>query len=634
MPGDAALSLTNLTKFSILCLALMSVAAVQAANVTTHHYDNLRTGWNQSETILTPNAVRGASFGLLAAVPLDEQVDAQPLLVTGQNIAGGQHDVVYVATENDTVYALDAASGAILLQTSLGAPVPISALPGECGNNSASVGINGTPVIDSAAGILYVIAYTYTDKKPIYYLHALNIDTLVDTVAPAVISASAKLANNTTYKFNPAANRQRAGMLLANGNVYAGFASFCDINANLSRGWVLGWQAGSLVPLTSNELTNKFALDQDRFYLSSVWMSGSGLAASASGDIYFVTGNSDPSGNAYNSTNNISESVVQMSSDLSSVKSIFTPVGPNYGHVVLDQDDSDFASGGVLLLPPQSGAASNLAVAVGKVGIMYLLNADSLRNGSVTATGSALQSQNIGGGCWCVSSYYTADDGFGRVVSSGGGQAIVWKVTGGATPPLTRVASSSAVQGGVQDPGFFTTVSSNGSKSVVIWAVGRPADSTNQLRLYAFAEHGNQLFSGVPGTWPNLGGNANVVPVVANGKVYVASYKQLAIYGLGAGPAVASVHSANEMRSFLSPAGEHEITGIVQSIDGSSLTLVDRAGDLIKVDGGSAFANFQAAPPAVGHAVLVRGTIDEAGVVHATTLLRAKDSTLTWQPDR
>jgi len=630
------LSLTNLKKISIFCVVLMSVATVQAANVTTHHYDNMRTGWNQSETVLTPNAVRSASFGLLASVPLDEQVDAQPLLVTGQKIAGGQHDVVYVATENDTLYALDAASGAILLQTSLGTPVPISALPGQCGNNSASVGINGTPVIDSAAGILYVIAYTYTNKRPIYYLHALKIDTLTDSVPAVVISASAKLANNTTYKFNPAANRQRAGLLLANGNVYAGFASFCDINANLSRGWVLGWQAGSLTPLAANELTDKSALDQDRFYLSSVWMSGSGIAASASGDLYFVTGNSDPSGNAYSSTNNISESVVQMSSDLSSVKSIFTPVGANYGHVVLDQEDLDFASGGVLLLPPQNGAASNLAAAVGKVGIMYLLNADSLRNGSASATGSALQAQNIGGGCWCVSSYYTADDGFGRIVSSGGGQAIVWKVTGGATPPLTRVASSSAVQGGVQDPGFFTTVSSNGSKSVVIWAVGRPADSTNDLRLYAFAEHGNQLFSGVPGTWPNLGGNANVVPVVANGKVYVASYKALAIYGLGAGAAATntSVRRDGETLSSLSPANEHEISGIVQAVDGSTLTLVNRAGDLITVDGSSAFANFQAAPPAVGHAALVRGTIDETGMVHATTLLRAKDSALTWPPDR
>ena len=634
--GDAKVSAINLRKSAKLCFLVTTVAAatVQAVNVTTHHYDNLRTGWNQSETILTPSKVSGTTFGLLASVVLDEQVDAQPLLVTGQNIAGGVHDVVYVVTENNSVYALDAASGSVLLQRNLGSPVPQSALPGQCNNNSANVGINGTPAIDTGAGILYVIAFTYANNTPKYYLHALNIDTLADTVTPVVIRATATLANNTTYSFKPAVNRQRAGLLLANGNVYAGFGSFCDIEANLSRGWVLGWKTGTLAPLSSNELTNKVARDTDGFYLSSVWMSGSGLAASAAGDIYFVTGNSDYSGNAYSPVNNISESVVQMSSDLSSVESLFTPVGANDGHIVLDQQDLDFGSGGVLLLPPQSGASSNLAVAVGKVGIMYLLNADNLRNNAENATGSALLTRNVGGGCWCVSSYYMADDGFGRIISSGGGQAIVWKVTGGASPPLTRVASSGPVQG-AQDPGFFTTVSSNGTKSgsVVIWAVGRPADSTNDLSLYAFGESGRQLFSGVPGTWPNTGGNANIVPVVANGKVYVGGYKSLAIYGLGAEAAIASVPRTHEMSDSL-PAQLHEITGTVQSIDGSTITFVNRVGDVIKVDGSAAFANFQAAPPALGHAILARGTIDDEGIVHAIALLHAKDSSIMWQPDR
>ena len=633
------MSVMNIKKSSLIYFASMvlGAAAAQAANVTTHHYDNMRTGWNPNETVLTPTAVGGDTFGMIVSVPLDEQVDAQPLLVTGRSISGqGQHDVVYVATENDTVYALDAASGAVLLQRSLGAPVPQSALPGQCGNNSANVGINGTPVIDPVVGILYVIAYTYANQVPTYYLHALNLDTLTDALTPVVVSATAMLANNTTYKFTPHVNRQRAGLLLANGNVYAGFGSFCDINANQSRGWVLGWNSTTLAPMAANELTNKLAADTDRFFLSSVWMSGSGLAASTAGDIYFVTGNSDYSGTAYNRVNNISESVVQLSADLSTVESVFTPVGPNYGHTLLDQEDLDFGSGGVLLLPPQGGASSNLAVAVGKVGIMYLLDADDLRNGSASALGSAIQSRNVGGGCWCVSSYYTASDGYGRIVSSGGSQVIVWKVTGGATPPLTRAASSpyGAVQG-AQDPGFFTTVSSNGTRSgsVVIWAVGRPADGTNDLRLYSFNEHGQQLFSGVPGTWPNTGGNANVVPVVANGKVYVAGYKTLAIYGLGGGPTVASARRADETLSPL-PAGQHEITGIVQSIDGSAITLVNRAGDVVKVDASVAFAKFQAAPPAVGHGTLVRGTIDEDGVVHANTVMHAKDSPQMWSPDR
>lgn len=227
---------------------------------------------------------------------LDAQVDTQPLLLTNQVINGTTHDVLYVATENDTVYALDAASGAVLLTRTLGTPVPMSALPGECSNNSNIIGIDGTPVIDTVAGILHVIAYTYENSQQVYRLHALKVDTLADAVTPAVISAPATLANGQTYEFIPAANRQRPGMLLANGNVYAGFGSFCDINANLSRGWVLGWQTGTLAPLAANKLNNTRAKSPNSFFLSSVWMSGNGLAASAAGDLYFVTGNSDSQG--------------------------------------------------------------------------------------------------------------------------------------------------------------------------------------------------------------------------------------------------------------------------------------------------------------------------------------------------
>jgi hypothetical protein len=618
-----------LKKSAFFCFAvtIVGAAAAQPMNVTTHHYDNMRTGWNQSETVLTPSAVGGTAFGELESVTLDEQVDAQPLLVTGQTIKGGSHDVIYVATENDSVYALDAASGAVLLQASLGTPVPQSALPGQCNNNSASVGINGTPVIDG--GILYVIAYTYANNVPEYFLHALNIDTLADAVPPVLITASATLANHKTYTFTPAASRQRAGLLYANGNVYAGFGSFCDINANLSRGWVLGWNAASLKALPANHLSNKLGTDTDSFFLSSIWMSGTGLASNAAGDIYFVTGNSDYSGKAYNRIYNLSESVVQLSADLSTVMGFFTPGGAKAGHVILDQEDLDFGSGGVMLLPPQSGQSSNLAVAAGKVGIMYLLNADTLGN-SATAV-----SQVQIGGCWCVASYYTGDDGLGRVVSSGSGTVFVWKVLAGDTPPLVKLARSSAVANG-QDPGFFTTVSTNGTTAgtAVIWAVGRPADSTNAVRLYAFGETGHLLFSGIAGTWPNTGGNSDIVPVVANGKVYVASYKSLAIFGLGGGSAtLAPANRTEEIQGAL-PAGEYEVSGIVQNIDGSTLTVVRRNGNVIKVDGAAAFAKFQAAAPSVGHGILVRGTIDEDGVLHADTLMHAKDNSAMWQPDR
>jgi hypothetical protein len=156
--------------------------------------------------------------------------------------------------------------------------------------------------------------------------------------------------------------------------------------------------------------------------------------------------------------------------------------------VYLDQHDLDYGSGGLMLLPPQSVSSNNLAVAGGKIGILYLLNADNLGNGAPNFTGKAMGQANIGGGCWCAPSYFTGSDGFGRVVTSGGNNVIVWEVEGGTTVHLHKLATSSAVDGG-QDPGFFTSVLTNGTtaNSAVIWAVGRPTNSDPaDIALYAF----------------------------------------------------------------------------------------------------------------------------------------------------
>jgi outer membrane protein assembly factor BamB len=152
--------------------------------VTTYHYDTLRTGWNRNETVLSA-ATFPATFGVLQNVALDDQVDAQPLLVPGLQIAGGVHDVLYVVTENNSIYALDANSGALLVQRNLGAPVPT---PLGCGNNGPNVGITSTPVIDRMTGELFLIAYL-DGTPPSYQLHALNLTTLADALAPLLAAA-------------------------------------------------------------------------------------------------------------------------------------------------------------------------------------------------------------------------------------------------------------------------------------------------------------------------------------------------------------------------------------------------------------------------------------------------------------
>jgi hypothetical protein len=516
---------------SLIFVLLLAVSTVAAqTSVTTYHYDNNRTGWNSTETVLTPANVSSSKFGLLTTVTLDDQVDAQPLLVPGVNITAGSHqgthDAVYVVTENDTVYAIDASAGTVLLSQNLGKPVQ---QPLGCNNNGPNVGITATPVIDTTSSTLYVIAYTQDSGGPAYRVHALDLGSLTDKTTPQIITASHSLSDGTTFTFNATYQRQRPGLLLANGNVYAGFGSFCDFGANLSRGWLLGWNASSLAPLSANRVNDTQATSPNSFFLSSIWMSGYAPAADDSGNIVFVTGNSDYSGTTYDGVTNIQESVVKVSANLTNVVDLFTP--SNQGS--LDQGDLDFGSGGVLVLPDQTGAASHLAVAAGKVGSMYLMNEDHL-GGYSTTKNHVLGTYSVGD-CWCGESYFVdPSDGAARVVSSGGNRIAVWKLQISPKVKLTRVAYASIPSG--QDGGFFTSVSSNGNASPIIWALSRPVSQQAGIGLFAFnPEPGGkmtQLFKHEAGAWPNQGGNSNLVPMVANGKVYVASYQRLLIFGL------------------------------------------------------------------------------------------------------
>jgi hypothetical protein len=517
--------------------ALISAGVVSSSaqiSVTTYHYDNYRTGWNSQETVLTPGNVSSYSFGLLTTVSLDDQVDAQPLVVPNVTITAGKyagrHDVAYVATESNTVYAIDVHTGAVLLNPNFGPPVP---RPLGCSNNGPNVGINSTPVIDPTSSTLYVVVYNNSPTGPAYYIHALDLGSLEDTVTPELVTGSHTLSNGTTYTFNPTVQRQRPALVLANGNVYAGFGSFCDYAASLSRGWLLGWNVGTLTPLAANQVIDTQASSPHNFFLSSIWMSGYGPSVDDSGDLLFVTGNSDPSGTTYDGVTNIQESVVKVSADLTTVLDLFTP--DNVG--VLDEFDMDFGSGGALILPDQAGGIPHLAVAAGKSGPMYLMNEDDL--GGFSSTGNNVLGTYTVGPCWCGQSYYVdPSDGLPRVVSSGGHTVGVWKLQIFPSPSLAKVSSSTPIEMGSQNGGFFTSVSSNGTANPIIWALSHPINSNPAtLFLYAFdpEKGGNSLspiLTAAAGNWPNVQGNSNLVPVVANGRVFVASNKQLQIFGL------------------------------------------------------------------------------------------------------
>ncbi|MBV8800293.1 MAG: hypothetical protein JO208_10880 [Alphaproteobacteria bacterium] len=604
--------------------------------VVTYHYDDLRTGWNFNERVLTPKTVRSGGFKRLKSVPLDDLVHAQPLYLTNARVRGvqGTHDVVYVATESNTLYAIDAKSGAILRQHNFGPPVPYTALPNQCTNNGPNLGITSTPAFLQFNGKMYLITYTYPNFEPTYQIHRVDPATLEDTVEPVTITASARLSDGSTYRFDPTVTRQRPALLISGDTVYAGFGSFCDSAADRSRGWMLGFSIDDLKPLPGNELTNARATSPNNFFLTSVWMSGAGPAASLDGHVFFVTGNSDYSGGTFNRPININESVVQLSDDLLDVTGLFRPTGPGLNASALDKVDEDFGSGGVLLLPAQKGQPSNLAVALGKAGKMYLLNADDLDNHGHDG-GKAYDVVN-GGACWCAESYFEGQDGIGRVVSSGDNVIRIWKVKGGPVPKLQKeVESTAEIQNG-QDPGVFTVVSSDNHKGTVIWATGKPVDfDPGTFQLYAFdAVTGHVLFKGDAGTWPFPENNATVMPVTANGRVFVASYKQLAIFGLGKGGAAALQKvAAPDMRVKLAP-GEHEIYGTVRAIEGNKLTVQKRDGSVVVVDAWRAEAQHAKAQPQTGKALVARGTYASVGVLDASAALHAKNNPAMWYPDR
>jgi hypothetical protein len=585
------------------------------ADVVTHHYDNARTGWYQYETALTPGAIQDRSFGLLyRSQQLDEQIDAQPLVIHGLTVGGAPKTVVFIATENNTLYALDASNGVIITSRSFGAPIPKDHI---CGNASEHLGINSTPVIDPQTQTLYLIAPLWSGTSFDYMLHAIDLTTLDDAdpakrlrdkIPSVKVTATGGLTDSTHYVFQPQLSRQRSALLLANGRVYAGFASFCDSNGDLSRGWLLGWDATTLAPIQPALLDHRPVSTVRSGRLDSIWMSGFGPAADAEGHIYVVTGNSSPP-RAHETLpvvpggpdTYLSDSVVRFDRDLK-VQDFFTPSDPTYGQEYMDRGDHDLGSGGVLLIPEDVTTTSlplRAAVAVGKTGQMYLLDRNKL--GKFTSGHNNVLETDSVGRCFCGSSYFEGADGLPRVVSSGDTGLMIWQLT--STPQSSLQLKQEPLQApGVPlgtdffQKGFLTAVSSNRQTTgtALIWAIRRPqkGDNPQALTLHVFdADNGKHLCSLPAGPWPmnKINGAApNTVPVIADGRVFVASYKELQVFGLGSPQAcgssqpVAAAHAAH-----LNPSEIETIQGKIVDVDVEGtkiLHLQPPTGPVLEVD--------------------------------------------------
>ena len=492
-------------------------------DVTTYHYDQNRTGWNPTETDLTPASVASGNFGLLKTLKVDGNVFAQPLLVSNFVLPDGTtHNVLIIATGHDSIYAFDAQTYAILWQVSLGTSQ--SSTDVGCGDVVPEYGISGTPVIvrtSAHAATLYVVAATEpTSNTFVTTLHALNLATGADSATPTVVAPSATLSDGSTVSFDPQNQWNRPGLAYNNGALYIGIGSHCDNNSSNITGWLLRYKAAGLKLLQSFHTVESPGGTE----LASIWMTGFAPAIDSAGNVFVLTGNGDFT----RGKKDWGESALKLHPALNGVSSYFTV--SQYSN--FNNNDEDFGSGGIMLLPAVTGqAAPPMAVAMGKASTLYLLNQTTL-GGLQKNDAGALQSQNAGGnGLWGGPAYWNGSAGPTVLTQTDSDVLKAWSVATGATPSLTLSLSGTSQAG---YGGSLPIVSSNGAtaNTGVVWLIDR-AQEPFSIEAYNASTLGAPIFSAQIGTWSNAGnGNPFLTPMEANGRVYAPGYKVVRVYGL------------------------------------------------------------------------------------------------------
>jgi chitodextrinase len=510
----------------------------------TRDIDKLRTGLNPNETVLTPTNVNAAQFGKLFSYSIDGTADASPLYVPNVTILGqGSHNVVYVATEHDSVYAFDAdgRQAAPLWHVSFINPgAGITTVPpndtGECCDISPEIGITGSPVIDPATNTLYVVAKTKevsgSNTNYVHRLHALDITSGAEKIGgpisiQAVVSGTGAGSSGGQLPFLPLRENQRAALLLNNGIVYIAFGAHGD---NVPyHGWVLGYNASTLQQVM---VYNTSPNDPNR--ASGIWQSGDGLATDSTGNIFFVTGN----GTFDVNTGGVDygDSFLKIS-PVGVVLDYFTP----HDEANMNANDLDLGSGGVILLPDQPGPHPHLAITAGKNGTIYLIDRDNFGHFNASNDNQIVQSVvnifpngNKATGnfkapvYWNGHLFFSADADFLKS----------FQMTNG----LISTVPSSQSSWVANYPGSTLGLSANGGSNGILWAIQRvdldPAGGgvrgPGSLHAFDATNLANELYnSNQSGSRDMLDFTAKwSAPLVANGKVFVASESLLTAFGL------------------------------------------------------------------------------------------------------
>jgi hypothetical protein len=521
---------TNATGSITSTTATLTVtSAVAGTDVATYKYDVMRTGQNLTESALTPSNVTSATFGKLRNLMVDGLVDAQPLYLSRLTVAGAAHNIVFVATEHDSVYAFDADTGTMLWQVSLISGGETTSDDRGCGQVTPEIGITSTPVIDRNAGThgtIFVVAMT-KDTSSHYHqrLHALDITTGHEmTGSPTEIAA---IFGATT--FAPGQYKERAALLLNNGTIYTTWASHCDDGPY--GGWIIALSESTLA-ITS---VLNVAMDASGSGYArqgpSIWMSGGGPAADLAGDVYVLTANgrfeTTLNAGGFPNDGDYGNSFVKISSSggTLAVTDYFTMSG----EAAESTNDADLGSGGVMLLPDMTdanGTVRHLAVGAGKDGNIYVVNRDNM--GKFTSVGNNIWQELdavLGAGVWATPAYFNSNIYYGPQ----GGTLKAFSVTN------AQLSSSRTSQTSTHFayPGTFPVVSANGTANAIVWAY----ENTSPAVLHAYAAtnlatelyNSNQASNGRD----HFGaGNKYIAPVVADGKVFVATTNSVAVFGL------------------------------------------------------------------------------------------------------
>jgi hypothetical protein len=516
-----------------LFLAGYSSAALAQTNILTYHNDNARTGQNLSETILTPQNVNSSSFGKLFTVPMDGKVDAQPLQMSAVPIPGhGSSNVVFAATEHDSVYAFDAENGTVYWQVSL---LKAGETPSDnrgCGQVTPEIGVTATPVIDPGTGphgTIYLVAMS-KDASGNYYqrLHALDITTGAEELGgPVAIQATypgtGDNSSNGQVIFDPKEYKSRPGLLLLNGIVYTSWGSHCDIRPY--TGWIIGYNSTTL----QQAGVFNFAPNGND---AALWNSGGGPAADALGNIFVSVGNGsfDATLNAqgFPSRGDFGNAFVKLTPQNGSL------VATDYWTMNNTADESnhdvDLGSGGIMVLPDMldaNGAVRHLAVGAGKDGNLWVLDRDNMGKYNSQANVTVYQELTgaLPGGIWGNPAYFNGHVYFGPV-----GDAIrAFQLNSArlSTSPVSTTTTS------LPYPGATPSISANGASDAILWAV----ENSNPAVLHAYDANdltselynSNQAASARDHFGP---GNKFITPAIANGEVFVGTTNSVAAFGL------------------------------------------------------------------------------------------------------